>query len=293
MGKAVFSSQGIKYLPAVSQEGPNKGQTTLCLAKSSYDFENGTVSCQVRLPDPANHVQIGFNHGVAFGGELYAGIPPAGVASYNISVFANGKWEYLAQAGYGERPPADEDIEMEVRVSGSRVDLYINRILACSAYFRVETCQVALLMGGPKEMLVRAFTVRPQKPSAFVVMQFTEEFNALYDEVIRPTCEKYGLACVRADDIYSDGLIIGDIVRSIQESSVIIADVTPDNPNVFYEVGYAHGMGKPTILLSDKKREKLPFDISGLRTLFYDNTIGGKTAIEERLSKHLQSITRR
>jgi hypothetical protein len=293
VGKMSLSAEGIRYIPSAIQDGPSKGQPTVCLAKSSYEFENGTVSCKVRLADPNNQVQVGFNHGVGGAGEVYAGIPPGGVSSYSISVFANGRWEHLAQAGFGERPPADEDIDVEVRVNGSRIDLYINRILACGAYFRVEPCQVTLLMGGPKEMVVRSLTVRPQKPMAFVVMQFTDEFNALYNEVIRPTCEKYGLACVRADDIYSDGLIMGDIVRSIQECSVIIADVTPDNPNVFYEVGYAHGMGKATILLSDKKREKLPFDISGLRTLFYDNTIGGKSAIEERLSKHLQSITRR
>jgi len=292
MGKISQSAEVIKYVPTVIAEGPNKGQNAVCQAKSNYEFENGTVSFRVKLPDPSNQAQVGFNHG-GISGEVFAGIPFAGVSSYSISAFVNNKWETLSQAGYGERPPTDEDIEVEVRVNGSRIDLYINRILACFTFFRVEPCQLTLLMGGPEEMAIRSFAVRPKKPMAFVVMQFTNEFNALYNEVIRPTCEKYGLACVRADDIYSDGLILDDITRSIQESSVIIADVTPDNPNVFYEVGYAHGRGKETILLSDKKRERLPFDISGFRTLFYDNTIGGKTAIEDRLSKHLQSITRR
>jgi len=49
-------------------------------------------------------------------------------------------------------------------------------------------------------------------------------------------------------------------------------------------------MGKTTILLSDKKREKLPFDVSGFRTLFYDNTIAGKGEVEARLRKHLEGI---
>ena len=69
--------------------------------------------------------------------------------------------------------------------------------------------------------------------------------------MIKPTCEKFGLTAIRVDDIYKSGLIINDIARSIEEASVIIADVTIDNPNVFYEVGYAHGIKKPTILLSD------------------------------------------
>jgi len=116
-------------------------------------------------------------------------------------------------------------------------------------------------------------------------VQFT-----LYKEVIKSTCEKYGYDAIRADDIFTNGQIINDITRSIEESSVIIADITPNNPNVFYEVGYAHATRKPTILLCERGREKLPFDVSGFRTLFYDNTIGGKSQIEERLSKHLENI---
>lgn len=288
LGKIKLTAQGITYVPTFIDEGPQKGMPTVCLAKSNYDFENGTVSFRTTLSDPSSQVQVGFNHGT--GTEIYAGIS-AGASSYSISLYSNNKWESLASAGFGERPPINEEITVEVRVSGSRIDLHINKILVCTAYYKVTPCQVALFITGPAELTIQDFSVIAQKPSAFIVMQFTDEFNALYTEVIKPTCEKYGLTAIRGDDIYSNGLILDDIVRSIQECFVIIADITPNNPNVFYEVGYAHGMGKATILLSDKKRDKLPFDISGFRTLFYDNTIGGKTAIEDRLSKHLKAIT--
>ena len=95
---------------------------------------------------------------------------------------------------------------------------------------------------------------------------------------------------IRADDMYTNSLILEDITKNIREASVVIADITVDNPNVFYEVGYAHAINKPTILLSDKKRAKLPFDVSGFRTLFYENSIGGKRAVEENLSKYLQNL---
>jgi nucleoside 2-deoxyribosyltransferase len=95
---------------------------------------------------------------------------------------------------------------------------------------------------------------------------------------------------IRADDIYTSGLIIKEITQSIQEASIIIADITPNNPNVYYEVGYAHALNKPTILLSDKTQEKLPFDVSGFRTLFYENSIGGKRKVQDLLTKHLQSV---
>lgn len=121
-------------------------------------------------------------------------------------------------------------------------------------------------------------------------MQFTPKFNALNQQVIKTTCEQFNYEVVRADDFYTNGLIIEDILNSIRKASIIIADVTPNNPNVFYEVGFAHGIGKTTILLSDRNREKLPFDISGFRTLFYENTINGKSEVETRLRLHLKAI---
>jgi len=121
-------------------------------------------------------------------------------------------------------------------------------------------------------------------------MQFTEEFDVLYTEVIRPVCEAHGYKVIRGDDFYTNGPIMDDVTRSIRSAALIIADVTPDNANVFYEVGFAHAINKPTILLSDKKRMRLPFDISGFRTLFYDNTIGGKTVVEARLRQHLDAL---
>jgi nucleoside 2-deoxyribosyltransferase len=71
---------------------------------------------------------------------------------------------------------------------------------------------------------------------------------------------------------------------------VIIAEITPVNANVFYELGYAHALEKPTILLANRKTEKLPFDVSGYRVIFYDDTIGGKSNIESTLTEHLKNI---
>jgi nucleoside 2-deoxyribosyltransferase len=76
-------------------------------------------------------------------------------------------------------------------------------------------------------------------------------------------------------------------------SDVIVAEVTPANTNVFYELGYAHAIQKPTILLAEKPTDPakhLPFDISGFRVIFYDNTIKGKRSVEASLREHLQNI---
>jgi hypothetical protein len=110
-------------------------------------------------------------------------------------------------------------------------------------------------------------------------------FNVLYEEVVQHVCADYGYRVIRGGDLCSSGQILEDVTQSIREDARIIADVTPDNANVFCEVDYLHAIGKPTILLSDRKRERLPFDISGFRTIFYDDTIGGKSIDVGALTK--------
>jgi predicted nucleotide-binding protein len=137
----------------------------------------------------------------------------------------------------------------------------------------------------PKSVIISKYS-----PKAFIVMQYTEEYNELFNEVIKPVCEEYGLEAIRADDLYTQNQVIQDIIFSIRESAIIIADITPDNPNVYYDVGFSHGINKPTVLLCDTTGEKLPFDLSGFRTIFYKNKIAGKSKIEETPRKHLKAI---
>jgi hypothetical protein len=120
-------------------------------------------------------------------------------------------------------------------------------------------------------------------------MQFSEPYKQLYSEVIQPVADSFGLEAYHVGDVFGPGMILNDIVQGLIESKVIIAEVTPSNQNVFYELGYAHALGKPTILLAERGKQP-PFDISGYRHLFYDNTIGGKKQVEEGLRKHLQAI---
>jgi hypothetical protein len=108
--------------------------------------------------------------------------------------------------------------------------------------------------------------------------------------VIKSVCNEYGLEVLRADEMSFPGTIIADVINQIIESNVVIAEITPDNPNVFYEVGYAHAINKPTILIASRDR-KLPFDVSPFRTLFYENTISGKAKIEDNLKRFLESMS--
>ena len=202
----------------------------------------------------------------------------------------NGVWLGLGGAGHGSKLPMDTWIELKLTVKGSILELYVNGVRVCQTNGNLRRGQIGLLLQGPGNVSVRRIRVLPHSPVCFVVMQFKEEFNVLYKDVIQEICREYGYQVIRGDEFYTSGQIMDDITNSIRSAALIIAEVTPDNPNVFYEVGYAHAIGKPTILLSDRKRERLPFDISGFRTLFYDNTIGGKALVEERLRSHLDAL---
>ena len=295
LGKAEVADGTVTYIPSPIAEGPAAGQNTVTLLRSNMEFKSGEVTYEAYLNEPASACQVGLNiEGGATvfaegGARVFAGLN-FGALAYGLALFQNNKWEILEGAGLGNPVPTNEWIPVRLRVLGSQIDLFVNEVKVCSTLRNISKGPVELFLQGSQEIKVRDIKATASTPQAFVVMQFSDAFNALYTDVIKPTCEKFGLKAIRADDIYKSGLIINDIARSIEEASVIIADVTLDNPNVFYEVGYAHGIKKATILLSDRTRDKLPFDVSGFRTLFYDNTIGGKSDVEARLTSHLKNI---
>lgn len=185
------------------------------------------------------------------------------------------------------------EFKIKVQLIGSLLELFINgiKVLVSAIPFGVNYTQVGIWVKSKKQVTISNFKTNYKRPEVFIVSQFGGYYDILYDEVIKPVCEKLNYAPVRGDEVASCTLILNDIIASIRNAAVIIADITPDNPNVFYEVGYAHALVKPTILLCEKTiRDRLPFDVSGFRTIFYDDSIGGKRQVEEKLEAHLQNI---
>jgi hypothetical protein len=184
---------------------------------------------------------------------------------------------------------------IEVRFRGELVTLSIDTVTVGAAEVtspRGRPRQVGLLCrtadGGT--VTIRRFTVATGKPKAFVVMHFGTECEDVYQDVIKEVCKGYEVNVSRADEVSGPGLIIGDIIREIRTSQLIIADITPtSNANVYFEIGYAMALDKPTILLA-KRGTVLPFDVAGFRVLYYDDTIGGKRRLEEALQRHINEI---
>lgn len=105
--------------------------------------------------------------------------------------------------------------------------------------------------------------------SCFIVMPFHQLYEAEYEQVIKPAVEEAGLMCVRGDEIYSQQAIVQDIWHSIRKARLVIAELSGRNPNVMYEIGLAHAIGKPIVLLT-RNEEDVPFDLRALRYIYYD-----------------------
>ena len=90
----------------------------------------------------------------------------------------------------------------------------------------------------------------------------------------------------RADDLEHQGEIIDEIREAIRTYDVILADTTGANPNVCYEVGFAHALDRPTILIC-QTGEKLPFDLRGTNHLMYRNILDLREPLREKLAQAL------
>lgn len=126
--------------------------------------------------------------------------------------------------------------------------------------------------------------------TCFVLMPFHSLFGAEYERVIKPAVNNVGLECKRGDEIYTKQSIIQDVWKSIRRARVIVAELSGRNPNVMYEIGMAHAIGKPIVLLT-REQEDIPFDLRTLRYVYYDpnNPFWGLD-LQSELTKILRTI---
>ena len=117
---------------------------------------------------------------------------------------------------------------------------------------------------------------------AFVIMPFSEELQEVYSELIKLGLEDAGFLTERADNIDSLQNILRDIVSGIVQADLIVADVTGLNANVLYELGIAHGLRKPTIMLT-QNLDELPFDLRSYRVIPYSVKFSEAGALRERI----------
>lgn len=130
----------------------------------------------------------------------------------------------------------------------------------------------------PKEML-----------RGLILMPFSEAHLERY-AAIQEAAEQAGLRAFRSDDaLSSEADIASNVRRSIQDADIVLVDVSEKNANVMYELGYAHALRVPVILLSAPHRE-VPFDVKNLRVIVFDTTPRGVEVLRSSLSNAVEEV---
>jgi len=121
------------------------------------------------------------------------------------------------------------------------------------------------------------------RPYVFVIMPFDRAWQDLYEFGVKGACEAAGATCARADEHIFLQNILDRLYEEIDRADLVVAELSDHNPNVYYETGYAHGIGKPVILLT-KSADDIPFDLLHYPHVVHEGSIATlRQALEERV----------
>ena len=123
-----------------------------------------------------------------------------------------------------------------------------------------------------------------------IMMPFDAEYNPIHNG-IKIACKNAGCRCLRVDDIWEESVIIQDIFNLIFKAYIIVVDFTGKNPNVMYETGIAHTLGKHVIPIS-QSIDDVPFDMKHHRVIKYLPNKEGIEAMVAKLSEKLLQVSK-
>jgi len=158
--------------------------------------------------------------------------------------------------------------------------------------YGLELCEYTTLLartkkeGLPSKDIESVKEEKPNKKYVFVLMPFKKEYNDIYYFGIRGAVEDANFYCERVDEIQFTGGVIEKVKEQIKKADVIIAEMTGQHPNVFYELGIAHAWGKNAILLVTDA-EKIPFDLRGQNHIVYGGSIH---TLKSKLTQRLKAL---
>jgi hypothetical protein len=184
-------------------------------------------------------------------------------------------------------------VEQVLAVAGDDIEKIVRRALELhSAQEKVTENQTIESMDG--QIKVNPIWGEPLRRSQFasdifMIMPFREPYNSIYETLIRPMAEELNLTIKRGDDFTStQGSIIQEVWSALNACRIVIAETSEVNANVYYELGIAHTLGKPVLLMSQVRTiQDLPFDIRHLRFVGYENNEVGHTELKDKLKQSL------
>lgn len=255
-------------------------------------LDDGVVECDIQLPNAHNSsgAFITFRgtgqasyYAIGLGGWEGAYTLAEGQGLTLTKLFASGNITNLV---------SNRVYKLKMAIEGQRVLLSVDNVPVID-YDRLSNTNGTgigfFAFRATGEVLFGPMNVDDRRPNAFVAMQFSEPYNEVYRDAIRPLIEEIGFEPFRVDEAFGPGIILNDIWGRITEASVVIAEVSEANPNVYYEIGVAHALRKPTVLLA-QRGTKLPFDLGPHRCIFYDNSIPGRARLLDSLRNSLITL---
>jgi len=218
-----------------------------------------------------------------FVAAIQSGIVPPALERISIVERSRGRVQrlrqtldkYLEHADYAQR---QEDGSYLIAAPN------LNESQAPESKKRERSTDARTILPEPETLAVPQPTSE-KKPHAFIAMPFRKDMDDVFYYGIQQPLHAAGLLCERVDqDIFSGGIM--EYVRNrIETAAVVVAELTGGNPNVYLEVGYAWGKGRPIILVARDEKE-LHFDVRGQRCLTYERI----KDLEEILAKELKGM---
>jgi hypothetical protein len=188
----------------------------------------------------------------------------------------------------GKKIPEDEFFEntlvREFTIPRDRIRTFIDVFTKNLQYLNLFSPRKVVLAetepGGSKEPQVAEAIIsadgaaapariREFLDSCFVMMPFGGWFDRYYQEVYVPAIKAAGFEPVRSDELFTTGSVVEQIWDQVSRSTVLFADLSNKNANVFYELGLAHAARKPVVLAA-RDIDDVPFDLRHLRVIVYD-----------------------
>lgn len=144
------------------------------------------------------------------------------------------------------------------------LDLFLDEFRDSAARLREDV----IFLGPERLYATPRASNGPRQASCFIVMPFGQEWSADVHRTLARACEAAGVRPVRGDDLFTPTDILEDIWQSLNAADFVIADITGRNANVLYELGIAHALAKPVLILS-RDAEDIPIDLATRRVILY------------------------
>jgi hypothetical protein len=142
--------------------------------------------------------------------------------------------------------------------------------------------------GRAKRRARKTTKTRISAPVIFVAMPFDEQYDDVFFVAVVPAAKDLNATCIRVDQEEFVGDIPSRIRKDIRRSSAVIVDLSGARPNVLYEAGFAHALGKPAVHICSTPIGQLPFDVSHNNTLVYSQ--GQTYRLKDKLLRRLEAV---